>query len=125
VWTFGSQDVTLGGHFSFQSGEAWARSESVGNIILTGNNARSAAVGLRMEPVGANGRRLDEFYQLNLSAAWGFPLGGTLRGNFRVEGLNMSDEQETLHVDGRGEVRPVRRDFMRPRQFRALFSIKL
>ena len=125
VWTFGSQDVTLGGHLSYQSGEAWARTEGVGNIVLSGNNARSAGVALRMEPVGDNGRRLDDFYQLNLSAAWGFPLPGTLRGNFRVEGLNMTDSQETLHVDGRGEVRPVRRDFQRPRQFRALFSIKL
>jgi hypothetical protein len=123
VWTFGSQDVTLGGHLSFQSGEAWARRESVGNIILTGNNARSASVGLQIEPVGT--RRLDDFYQLNLSAAWGFPLGAGLRGNVRLEGLNITDQQDLLHVDNRGEVRPIRRDFQRPRQFRALFSIKL
>jgi hypothetical protein len=122
TWSLGSHGVTLGGHLSFQSGTAWGRSEGVGTIALDGNTARDDSVSLQLEQVGD--RRTPSTYQMNLSASWDFPLGSQLGGTFRVEGLNVTNEQERVFATGRGEVRPVRRDFQRPRQFRASLAFK-
>ncbi len=123
TWTPGKHDFTLGGHFTFQSGTPWARSESVSVVSLDGNNARNDSIGLQVERVGT--RRLDDIYSLNLSFAWGFPLGyKNLRGQWRVEGLNVTDQQDQTLITGRGDVRAVRRDFQRPRQFRTSLSFR-
>ncbi|HVS15391.1 MAG TPA: TonB-dependent receptor [Thermoanaerobaculia bacterium] len=123
VWQLGKQDFTLGGHLTYQSGEPWARTEGVSTFVLNGNNARNTGVGLNVEQVGD--RRLDDWYQFNLQGAWGFPMGGNLRGNVRLEVLNVLDDQELLHVTSRGDPRPVRRDFQAPRSVRFLFAISI
>ncbi|MEM9408935.1 MAG: hypothetical protein AAGA81_23085, partial [Acidobacteriota bacterium] len=122
TWTFGKQNLTAGGHFTYQSGTAWGRSEGVGTVSIDGNTAQSASVGLQLEPLGA--RRLDDTFNLNLNLAWGFPIFGQTTGQFRVEVLNATNQQEQTFVTGRGEARAVRRDFQRPRQARVNFAIR-
>ena len=123
TFTFGRQNLTLGGHLTFQSGTAWARSEGVSIFAVTGTNARNDSTTLQVERPGS--RRLDDIYSLNLSGAWGFPLGfGDLNGQLRLEVLNVTDQQEQVFVTSQGEVRPVRRDFQRPRQARVSLSLR-
>ncbi|REJ85860.1 MAG: hypothetical protein DWQ36_15675 [Acidobacteria bacterium] len=118
----GNHDITLGGHLSFQSGVPWGRSEGVSAIAIDGNNARDSSIGLQIEPIGT--RRLDDIYTVNANLAWGFPLFRDLRGTLRMEMLNVTDQQEQINVTSRGEVRPVRRDFQRPRQIRASLGFR-
>ncbi|MEM1247979.1 MAG: TonB-dependent receptor [Acidobacteriota bacterium] len=122
TWTFGRQNLTAGGHFTFQSGTAWGRSEGVGTVSIDGNTAQSASVNLQLEPLGE--RRLDDTFNVNLNLAWGFPIFGQTTGQFRVEVLNATNQQEQTFVTGRGEARAVRRDFQRPRQARVNFAIR-
>jgi hypothetical protein len=76
-------------------------------------------------PLEKNGtRRLGGFYDLNLSAAWGFPIRGEVRGELRVEGTNVTNEQDQINVGLYGEPMRVRREFQRPRQIRSLLSLR-
>ena len=149
TWRIGNQDLTVGGHLTFQTGTPWARSEGAGISAaktcapgarptglatcppITPSDPTSDArpgtanggIGVRLHPLGAEGRRTSDEYTLNLSGAWGFPMGyRDVRGEFRVEVLNATNQQRRRRWDGRGEVYPVRRYFQRPRQMRA--SIK-
>ena len=122
TWTFGKHNLTAGGHFSYQSGTAWGRSEGVSILSLDGNTAQSSSIGLQVEERGA--RRLDGTHNLNLNLAYGFPLFNQVTGQFRVEILNVTDQQEQTFVTGRGDVRAVRRDFQRPQQARASFTVR-
>ncbi|REJ76486.1 MAG: hypothetical protein DWQ36_18975 [Acidobacteria bacterium] len=121
TFRFGSNSFTLGGHLNFQSGLPWQRNESISTISLDGNTAANASVTLY--PEGRGARRLDDIYTLNLSAAWNFPIFREVGGQLRIEGLNVTDQQEQVDITSRGEVRPVRRDFQRPRQVRASFTL--
>jgi hypothetical protein len=76
-------------------------------------------------PLEKNGtRRLDGFYDLNLSVAWGFPIKGEVRGEVRIEGTNVTNQQEQINVGLYGEPMRVRRDFQRPSQYRSMLSIR-
>ena len=149
TWRIGNQDLTLGGHLTFQTGTPWARSEGAGYAKPCGPRpagipagipycapilpddptaddrpgTANAGVGFGLHPLGAEGRRTSDEYTINLSGAWGFPMGyRDVRGEVRVEVLNATNQQRRRSWDGRGEVYPVRRFFQRPRQMRA--SIK-
>ena len=146
TWRLGNQDLTLGGHLTFQTGTPWARSEGAGisaqkacapDARPTGlatcppitpsdptSDARpgtaNGGVGVRLHPLGSEGRRTSDEYTLNLTGAWGFPMGyREVRGELRVEMLNVTNQQRRRRWDGQGEVYPVRRYFQRPRQIRA------
>jgi hypothetical protein len=133
---FGKQDVTVGGHLSFQTGLPWVREESLPTSFLTGGNAASDSVLVLIDPFGAEGRRTPDTYTLNMSAAWGFPLGyKALRGELRVESINVTNEQELVLLEfgrlsgrpgeaGLGDAYPTRRSFQRPRQVRANFTVR-
>ncbi|MEM1248475.1 MAG: TonB-dependent receptor [Acidobacteriota bacterium] len=123
TWQMGPTDFTLGGHFTYQTGTPWARSEGVNAINLDGSNGNNTGVGLVLHERGRRGRRTTNEYTVNLSSALGFKMGGQLRGEFRVEVINVTDQQRQRNFDGRGEVFPVRRFFQRPRQARASFKI--
>ncbi|HVR29982.1 MAG TPA: carboxypeptidase regulatory-like domain-containing protein [Thermoanaerobaculia bacterium] len=118
-WNVGNHTFNLGGLLSVQGGVAWGRAEnlpapSVNDIL---NNV--------FVPLERNGtRRLDGFYDLNLSAAWSFPIRGDVRGELRVEGTNVTNEQEQINVGLYGEPMRVRRDFQRPRQLRSMLSVR-
>ncbi len=130
TWRLGNQDLTLGGHLTFQTGTPWARSGGASYVKdpTDPNNANTdtrpgtaqGGVGFRFHPFGAEGRRTSDEYTINLTGAWGFPLGyRDVRGEFRVEVLNATDQQRRRSWDGGGYVYPVRRYFQRPRQIRA------
>ena len=125
TFTFGKQNLTIGGHLTYQTGTPWARTEGVSAITLDGNAGNNTGVGLATHVPGEFGRRTSDEYTLNLSGAYGFPLGrDDLRAEFRVEVINVTDQQRQRDFSGRGEVYPVRRYFQRPRQIRANFSIR-
>jgi hypothetical protein len=126
VWTFGKQDINLGGLLMAQAGSPWGRVEQV-SVAPTAGDTAALLIGTNgldvvVEPNGT--RKLDSHWMLNLGASWGFPLGNKLRGEVRVEGTNVTDNQEQILISDRGEVRRVRREFQRPRQFRLLASVK-
>ena len=146
IWNLGVHQLTLGGHLSFQSGTPWGRSEGASAINFNPLETRgtpNGGVGMLLAPNGTpfttacpagivcegavgveySGRTMDE-HTLNMSGAWGFPLGGQrVRGELRIEALNVTDQQKQRDYDGRGEVYPVRRYYQRPRQIRANFKI--
>jgi len=117
-WNVGKQMFSLGGLLTIQDGIAWGRGE------LVDAPSPNDALHDVWIPLESNGtRRLGSFYDLNLTGAWGFPLGGTVRGEWRVEATNVTDEQEQINVNIYGEPQRVRRDFQRPRQIRTLVTI--
>ncbi len=120
------QNFTVGGSLTWQSGKPWSRSEGFGGAnITTGDGIPdSTAVGISVEPL--NSRRMDAFYWLNLSGAYGFPLskGNKVTGELRVEVQNALNDQDQVGITGRGEVRPLRRGFQRPRRLRVLAGVK-
>ncbi|HVS08666.1 MAG TPA: TonB-dependent receptor, partial [Planctomycetota bacterium] len=132
----GTHDVTVGGHLSFQSGIPWVREETLPTSFLTGGNAASDSVLVLIDPFGAAGRRTPSVYTLNMSTAWGFPLGWkALRGEARVEVLNVTNQQRLQLLEfgrlsgrpgeaGLGDAYPTRRAFQRPRQVRANLTVR-
>jgi len=128
----GNMSFTLGGHFTYQTGTPWHRSEGVSAINLDGiiggagdewPGTAEDGIGLNLTPDGANGQRTSDEYTINLSGAFGHPLGSRMRGELRVEVLNVTDQQKRRDWDGRGEVYPVRRFFQRPRQARVNYKV--
>jgi hypothetical protein len=81
-----------------------------------------AGVFLQLEKNGE--RRLDGIYGLNLTVAWSFPiLADRVRGNLRVVGTNVTNEQEQINVNNIGEVARVRGYFQQPTTYRSMFSV--
>jgi hypothetical protein len=119
VWNVGKQTFTVGGLLSVQGGVAWGRAE---NLPAPSVNDILNDVYVPLEKNGT--RRLDGFYDLNLSAAWGFPLFRDVTGEVRLEGTNVTNQQEQINVGLYGEPMRVRRDYQRPRQIRSLLSVK-
>jgi hypothetical protein len=117
-WNLGKQTFNLGGLLTIQGGVAWGRAE---NLPAPSVNDVLNDVYVPLEKNGT--RRLGGFYDLNLSAAWGFPIRGEVRGELRLEGTNVTNEQDQINVGLYGEPMRVRREFQRPRQVRSLLSI--
>ena len=151
TWRLGNQDLTLGGHLTFQTGTPWNTSSGAGYerpcgprppgiptsipiclpVDVTDANANqrpgtsNTGVGFPLHPSGTEGRRTADEYTVNLSGAWGFPLGlADTRGELRVEVLNATNQQRRRSWNSAGEVLPVRRFFQRPRTVRANFRIR-
>jgi hypothetical protein len=78
-------------------------------------------LGINFEQEGS--RRLDDYWWINLSLAWLFPLGDNVKGQFRVESTNVTNEQDMISVGGTGYPRNSRREFQRPTQHRFIFNI--
>ena len=128
-WDVGEHTFNLGGFFTWQSGIAWGRVEGAGATAVDDSQGNSGAVqfgadgtDIQIEPVGE--RRTTEHYWLNLSGAWGFPVANRLTGELRLEMTNVLDQQRQININDQGEVQPVRRDFMLPRQLRANVSFR-
>ena len=151
TWRLGNQDLTLGGHLTFQTGTPWTTSSGAGYerpcgprppgipesipiclpVDVTDANANqrpgtsNTGVGFPLHPSGTEGRRTADEYTVNLTGAWGFPMGyRDVRGELRVEVLNATNQQRRRSWNSAGEVLPVRRFFQRPRQIRANFKIR-
>jgi hypothetical protein len=118
-WDIGKHSVNFGGLFTYQDGAAWGRGEEV--AAASAENP----TGEVYVPLEANGdRRLDPFFDLNLTVAWGFPIyQDRVRGNLRLEGTNVTNEQDQINTNLYGEPLPVRREFQRPSTYRAMLGI--
>jgi len=116
---FGKHSLNVGGLLTIQDGAAWGRGEQVD--APSGDNP----IGTVYIPLEKNGeRRLDGFYDLNLTVAWGFPIvGDRVQGNLRIEGTNVTNEQDQINTNLYGEPLRVRREFQRPSTYRALFGV--
>ena len=131
TWRLGNQDLTLSGHLSFQTGTPWVRSEGTSidfddleRVQRNPNDPKPGTpnngVGLNLHAPGTQGRFTSDEYTLNLNGAWGFPMGlRDVRGELRVDVLNVTNQQRRRSWGGDGQVYPVRRFFQRPRQVRA------
>ena len=151
TWRLGKQDLRLGGHLTFQTGTPWATSSGAGYerpcgprpagippgipiclpVDVTDANAdqrpgtSNTGAGFNLHPLGTEGRRTADEYTINLTGAWGFPMGyRDVRGQIRVEVLNATNQQRRRSWNSQGEVLPVRRFFQRPRQVRANISFR-
>jgi Carboxypeptidase regulatory-like domain/TonB dependent receptor len=132
-WTMGSnskQTFSLGGSATWQMGQSWGRVEEIptGDVAITAGSTEPAGLlvgtnGLDMKAEPNGTRRLRDHYWLNLTGAYGFPLGERVTGELRVEVMNATDAQARLGILDKGEVRPVRREFQQPRQFRVLGTL--
>ena len=78
-------------------------------------------LGINFEP--ENSRRLDDYWWINTSVAWLFPLGSKVNGQLRLESTNLTDEQDLISVEGTGFPRNSRREFQRPTQHRFVFNV--
>ena len=131
TWRLGNQDLTLSGHLSFQTGTPWVRSEGTGidfdgieRVQRNPNDPKDGTpndgVSFNLHAPGTQGRFTSDEYTLNLNGAWGFPMGlRDVRGELRVDVLNVTNQQRRRSWGGDGQVYPVRRFFQRPRQIRA------
>ena len=118
-FALGRHTLNLGGLLIVQDGVSWGRGE--GAAAPTADDPL-AGVFFLLEKNGE--RRLDGFYDLNLTAAWGFPIrGDRVKGNLRIEGTNVTNEQEQIGVGSSGEPLRVRRDYQRPSTYRAMFGV--
>ena len=120
-----SQTFTLGGHLTWNTGSKWQRSEGAGGSQidpLTFGVPASFGSGVTIGERG--GRELDSYWWLNLSGAYGFPLGDRLTGEVRLEIQIVTDQQDQVGITGTGEVQALRRGFPRPRRYRVLGSVK-
>jgi hypothetical protein len=118
-FAIGRHTVDVGGLLIVQDGVAWGRGEGVGAAT---DDDPYAGVYLPLEKNGE--RRLDGLYDLNVTVAWGFPImGDRVRGNLRIEGTNVTNEQEQTNVGSFGEPVPVRGSFQRPTTYRSMFSV--
>jgi hypothetical protein len=118
-FTFGKQTLDVGGLLTIQDGVAWGRGEGVGAPT---DDDPLAGVFLPLEKNGE--RRLDGFWSLNLTLAWSFPIyADRVRGNLRVEGTNVTNEQEQVNVNNFGEAVRVRGYFQQPSTYRTMFSV--
>ena len=129
TWRLGNQDLTLSGHLSFQTGTPWVRSEGVSIVQIDPNDPKPGTpndgVSFNLHAPGTQGRFTSDEYTLNLSGAWGFPMGyRDVRGELRVEALNVTNQQRRRSWGGDGQVYPVRRFFQRPRQVRASLKFR-
>ena len=117
-WNVGKYTLNVGGLFNLQDGAAYGRGELVPQP--SGDQALFSVY----VPLERNGvRRLPAFYDLNLTFAWGFPLTDRVRGQLRVEGTNVTNQQDQVNVGLYAEPIRVRREFQRPSQIRTSLSI--
>lgn len=127
VWNLGGsgQRLTVGGSFSWRSGKPWQRQAGAGlgscGSTFDGCDPVQAAISsgtaLYLEPRGTR----DPFnanWNVNLQLNWEFPIRGDLRGSLRLEGRNVTDNQESLRWTSQGEVNTSRYiGWQAPRRF--------
>ena len=114
VWTIGQHSINVGGTLTWQDGVAWGRGEL---LAAPSTNDPINSVYIPLERNGT--RRLPSFYDFNMTGAWTFPIRGQFNGQLRIEAINVTDQQDQINTGLYGEPLRVRREFQRPRQFRA------
>ena len=113
TWNLGNsgQTFTLGGSFSWRSGKPWQRQAGAG-LGGCGNTfegcdpvqaAISSGTALYLEPRGTRDP-LNSNWNVNLQLNWEFRIRGDLRGSLRLDGSNVTNNQELQRVTSQGEV---------------------
>jgi hypothetical protein len=128
-WQMGKQTFNLGGVFTWQNGSPWQVTRAISSAALRGeaeallDNARNSDVGVFFTPRGTNDN--DDFWWLNLSGAWNFPIKGDWTGGLRLEISNVFDEQTQVATsDQTGAPLRSRRSFQQPRKFRLVGTVR-
>jgi hypothetical protein len=120
----GKHAINVGGFFNWVAGQVWSLQGSVvppSTGSATGSIENFDAITVLFEQ--ENRRRLDDYWWVNTSVAWLFPLGGNVNGQLRVESTNVTNEQDLISVGGTGFPRNSRREFQRPTQHRFIFNV--
>ena len=120
----GRHAINIGGFFNWTAGAVWSRAmtvtpPSVGST--TGSLEAFDPLNVNLEP--ENERRLDDYWWVNTSVAWLFPLGSNVNGQLRLESTNVTNEQDLIAVGATGFPRNSRREFQRPTQHRFVFNV--
>jgi hypothetical protein len=120
----GKHAINIGGFFNWAAGAVWSRATTVtppsaGSASGTLENFDPLNVNLEPE----NRRRLDDYWWVNTSVAWLFPLGSNVNGQLRLESTNVTNEQDLIAVGATGFPRNSRREFQRPTQHRFVFNV--
>ena len=113
TWNLGNsgQTFTLGGSFSWRSGKPWQRQAGAG-LGGCGNTfegcdpvqaAISSGTALYLEPRGTRDP-LNSNWNVDLQLNWEFRIRGDLRGSLRLDGSNVTNNQELQRVTSQGEV---------------------
>jgi hypothetical protein len=131
-FTLGNHEISIGGLFSFRSGERWGRRPNLTILANCGATANCVSFpGLigtltttrYLEPRDAN--QLEDLKSLNLTAGWVFPIAGNVEGNLKLEATNVTDEQEQIDVVlATGLPQQARGFFSQPREFRVLAGVR-
>ena len=121
----GRHAINVGGFFNYASGEVWSRTRQRHAALRRQrvglDRGLRRPIGVNFEP--ENTRRLDDYWWVNTSVAWLFPLGSKVNGQLRLESTNVTDEQDLISVGGTGFPRNSRREFQRPTQHRFVFNV--
>jgi hypothetical protein len=127
-WNFGSngrQSFNLGGLFVWQSGTPWQRvgTAATPNVGTLENARNVQAIGLFFNPRGSF--HDNDYYWLNITGAYGFPIKGSWSGQIRLETTNITNEQEQIVTSTTtGAPLRSRRSFQQPTKYRLIGSIR-
>ncbi|HUP23700.1 MAG TPA: hypothetical protein VNB06_12265, partial [Thermoanaerobaculia bacterium] len=124
LWELGEHSFMLGGLFTYESGVTWSFSQPGREIAGTfGNTALDSTATLFVEERGT--REIGGHAWTNLSGAWGFPLGGQVSGQLRLEVTNVTDRQDLIGVSSSdGRPSQSKRSWSQPRKMRLLATFR-
>jgi hypothetical protein len=119
VLPIGKHSLNLGGTLFVRSGLPWGYVTTETYTV----GSRDFDLVKYLEPTGE--RRLTGHYYINLTAAWRFPIAGSVEGELRAEVSNATNEQEQLNVDRyTGEPVPDEGSWQRPRTIRLVAGVR-
>lgn len=134
LWNWKDRSFSFGGLFVWQSGSPWqkTRSTTLAEVADAGpfpgvptlQNAINTGINTFMVPRGSFDN--EDFWWLNLTGAFTFPLGYKgLSAQIRSEISNITNEQSQVATSSRtGFPLRSRRSFQQPRKYRLLGSIR-
>ena len=126
LWEFGQHTFTVGGLLTYESGVTWSATQPGQETAASnaaGNTAQDSTATLYVEQRGI--RETGGHAWTNLSTAWGFPLGGRIRGEVRMEVTNVSDRQDLVGVSATdGRPSQSKRSWSQPRKMRLLATFR-
>lgn len=125
IWNVGKHTLNLGGQVTWQDGVKWSYSQS-GVVEGSDRDAAIADINSTLYVECRACRKIDDHYWMNLSGAWGFPLGKEgLDGEIRLEITNVLDDQDLTGVRGNdGRPGSSKRYWTQPRKLRLLATLR-
>jgi len=124
-WGWGKQTFNLGALFVWQSGSPYQRTTTATvPAVSTLDNARNNQGNeLFLIPRGSIENK--DFYFMNLTGAYSFPIRGPVTGQVRLEMTNITNEQvQVATADRTGAPLRSRRSFQQPRKYRLVGAVR-